>query len=180
MGEIKSSIELAMEKTKGLKFSDEDRQRLEEEKEQRAVQVAVSQYLLGGLPLAELTRKRESASESSRRAMLGAIVQGLRLGREEFSRGIEALELWRGSQLRGPLQRGRDLAAQFGQALQKKRRKIKADLWEELARRGVQGSAVEPNVEASPQWETILAGMEKEFLPKLQEWRETILDHAGR
>ncbi len=32
------------------------------------------------------------------------------------------------------------LLAVFGQALQKRRRKVKAELWEDLARRGVQGS----------------------------------------
>ncbi len=61
MGEIKSSIELAMERTKGLTFTEEERRKLEEEKERRLAQAMVSQYMRGEMSLSELERKRLQA-----------------------------------------------------------------------------------------------------------------------
>jgi hypothetical protein len=178
MAEIKSSIELAMERTKGLTFSDEERHRVEEDKDRRAAHGLLSQYLRGEVSLAELTRKKDSSSVAFREALMREMVVGLRLGREEFSRGLDALEQWQGRQSRPLLNRIRDLSMQFGQSLQKRRRKVKADLWEDLARRGLEGSAVEPNVEGSTQWRDLVEALAREFDPRIEEIRSALLAEA--
>jgi hypothetical protein len=177
MAEIKSTIDLIMERTKGLTLSSEEKERLDEEKRVRGAQGLVQRYLRGDLSLDELSRQMEEGSSNSRKAMMQALVEGMRLGREEFSRGLEALERWRGKENRFQLQRIRDLSHQFGQALQKRRRKVKAELWEDLARRGVQGSAVEPNVEGSGRWDETINQVEREFEPRLGELRKELLAH---
>jgi hypothetical protein len=176
MGEIKSTIDLVMERTKGLKFDEEDRHRLEVEKADRTAHALVVRYLQGDLTLAEISRERDSTAPFLREATLRFLVgEGLHLGREEFSRGFEALETWKGKESRGVIVRLQDLSLQFGHALQKRKRKVKADLWDELAKMGVQGSAVEPNVEGSAKWHEVVEKLARDFEPKLKEIKDALL-----
>lgn len=174
MAEIKSSIELAMERTKGLTFSEEERRQLEEEKEQRLAQALISQYLRGEMSLAELQQKRLQASRSARRALDKALVLGLNLGAETFPLAAEALEKFLGTENRKVLQRLRDLSIEWGQLLQKRKRKIRGELREELARRGVKGSAVEPHVEDSSVWGKALRELQVQFQGRLSEVQELL------
>jgi hypothetical protein len=175
MGEIKSTIDLAMEKTEGLTLSDEEKRALDEEKETRSAHAMGQRYLHGYLTLEEFIQHCEKVPEAQRRAMLSSVVGGMQIGRETFSRGLQALERWKLTETRPTYERIRNLSQKFGQALQKKRRKIKAELWTEFARRGVEGSAVEPNVEASPQWQSTIMKLEQEFGPRLEELKRTML-----
>lgn len=169
MAEIKSSIELAMEKTKGLSFTEEERRKLEEQKEQRLAQAVVLQYMRGEMSLEELEKKRVQAIPSARRALDKALVEGLSLGMDAFPLIMEAMERFLGKGHRRALQRLKDLSIEWGQLLQKRKRKLRAQLREELALRGVEGSAVEPHVEGSPLWEKALRELQDQFQDRLVE-----------
>lgn len=175
MGEIKSTIDLVMERTKGMTLSGEEKRHLEEEREERVAQGLTVRYLQGDVGLEELVRKSEGSSAPFGRAILNSMVEALVLGREEFPRALDALERLKGKELREPLKRAKDLSLQFAQALQKRRRRLKAELWDELAQRGVRGSAVEPNVEASPRWTETLEELQQEFEPRLRELKQSML-----
>lgn len=175
MAEIKSSIELAMERTKGLTFTEEERRKFEEEREGRAAQALVQQFLKGDMGLRELQRKREALTPSARRALDRALVEALVFGHEALPKVTEALEAWLGRTHRSLLQRLRDLSLQWGQVVQKRRKSIKKDLREELAKRGIRGSAVEPNVEASPLWDKVLTELHQEFSSRLAEIQRELL-----
>ncbi len=175
VAEIKSTIDLIMERTKGLHLSAEEKERLDEEQRLRGARILVQGYLRGEISLEELTAKKDESPANSQKAMIEALVQGMRLGREEFPRGLEALERWKGKETRVQLQRIRDLSHQFGQTLQKRKRKVKAELREELTRRGVQGSAVEPNVEGSARWGEVVEALARELEPRLRELQSALL-----
>lgn len=175
MAEIKSSIELAMERTQGLTFTEEERRRLEVERQQRAAKALVSQYLRGEMGLAELDRKKRESTDVASRALERAMVEALGLGQEALPRALEALESWLGKRQRTALQRLRDLSLQWGQAVQKRRRKIKAELREKLARRGVEGSAVEPHVEGSPLWDRAMEELRVQFAANFQEVQDRLM-----
>lgn len=175
MGEIKSTIDLVMERTKGMTLSGEEKRHLEEEREERMAYGLSARYLQGDVGLEELVKKTEGSPAPFRRAILTSMVEALVPGGEEFLKALDALERLKGKELQGPLKRGRDLSLQFAHALQKKRRKLKAELWDELAQRGVRGSAVEPNVDASPRWKETVEELRREFEPRLQELKESAL-----
>ncbi|MGQ9857600.1 MAG: hypothetical protein ACUVS3_02805 [Thermodesulfobacteriota bacterium] len=175
MAEIKSSIELAMERTKGLTFTEQERRELEQARQQRTAQILVSQYLRGEVDLQELDRKGKNSPGVTPRALAKALVEALDLGQETLPRALEALEHWMGKDQKATVQRLKDLVLQWSQALQKKKRKLKARLREELARRGVEGSAVEPNVEGSPAWESSMAELKREFSSKLEDIQQSLM-----
>ena len=89
------------------------------------------------------------------------------------------MDHWKGQLCRAALKRLKDLSIRFGNALQKRKRKVKAVLWETLASRGVQGSAVEPNVEVSVQWDRALRDMDREFESQLDEIKRDLLTVLG-
>lgn len=179
MGEIKSTIDLAMEKTEGLTLSDEEKQRLEQEKDLRRSQALVKRYLKGDVSLEELLRNGHESVENVQQSMIRSLVEGLRPGRQDFSRGLEALEQWKGRSCRAQLKRLRDLSIQFGKALSKRKKKVRSVLWAELARKGVEGSAVEPNVEVSSQWTAATRELEREFDPRLEQIKKELLNQTG-
>jgi hypothetical protein len=175
MGEIKSTIDLVMEKTQGLTLSEEEKRALEAEEETRSAKILARRYLQGDLTFKELHYEWENFSEARQTVLLRAVVGGMQLGSEAFSRGLEALEHWKGRDKRSMIRRARDLSLKFGHALQKRRRKIKAELWAELAQQGIEGSAVEPNVEVSPRWSAAMKQLELEFDARLDELKKALL-----
>jgi hypothetical protein len=176
VGEIKSTIDLVMEKTKGLSLSEEEKRHLKEEEEARKAQVHVKRYLKGDLDLEQLLDQGRASSKTAQKTMIHALVEeGLKPGRESFSRALSALERWNPDGPKSSLKRLKDFSLMYAKALQKQKRKVKAQLWEELAARGVEGSAVEPNVLASPLWEETLRKMEREVRSQLEGIREEVL-----
>ncbi len=93
---------------------------------------------------------------------------------DNFPLILEAVERFLGKGHRKILQRLKDLSIEWGQLLQKRKRKLKAELREELACRGVEGSAVEPHVEGSPLWEKALRELQLQFQDKLVEAQELV------
>ncbi len=180
MAEIKSSIELAMERTRGLTLSEEEKRSLQDEKAHRAAHALAAQYLRGDVDVEGLMHKAAALEEGARQGLLQGLVDGLRLGSEAFTRGADALERWKGRDHRQCLHRLRDLSVQFGHALQKRRKKLRATLWEDLARRGVEGSAVEPHVEASAPWKAAVEELGREFEPRLGEIKAALLQPTGK
>jgi hypothetical protein len=179
MGEIKSTIDLVMEKTRDMKLTEEEKQKIEQEKEYRKAQGLVARLLQGDQTVEMFLQDAEGASEQVGSELLQALIEGLRLRGEYFTKGLEALERWKGAAARRSIKRMRDLGLQFGQALQKRKRKVRAELWKELAERGVQGSAVEPNVEVSPLWERTVQSLEEEFEPRLNEIKTSLKKEVG-
>ena len=168
MAEIKSAIELAMEKTAGMTLTDEEKKKLDEQKERRAALGRVQRYFQGETTLKELKMEIEGGSEAFRDGLYRSLIDGIHLGKEEYAKALDALELFE-KRDRNALKHLRTLSDKFGQVIQKKRRKLKPDLWKALADQGIEGPAVEPNVEASPQWPSVFRSVENEFKPRLEE-----------
>jgi hypothetical protein len=180
MAEIKSTIDLVMEKTKELKLTEEERKALEAEELQKTAQAMVRRFLHGELSIEEMERKAVESSEGLREALLGEFIQRLDLSSTEFFPILEALERLGGKELGSTLRKLKDLSMNFGHALHRQRKKIKAQLWEELSRRGISGSAVEPNVDASPLWERAVRDVALEFTHRLEPLKEALLRHSRR
>ena len=168
MAEIKSAIELAMEKTAGMTLSDEEKKKLEEQKERRSALGKVKRYFHGEMTLKELKTEIAETSEAFRDGLYRSLIDGMHLGTEEYAMAMDALELFENRE-RNAMKQLKALSDKFGQVIQKKRRKLKPDLWKALADQGIEGPAVEPNVEASPQWPSVFRTVENEFKPRLEE-----------
>lgn len=147
MGEIKSTLDLVMEKTRGMTLSDEQWQNRRVEEERERGQGLARSYLEGRIDVSPL-EAGGGGSEAVRRAAVRELLAHL-LPEADMDRIFTGLARLTGHTSEEPLKKARDLALRCGE----ERKAIMDGLVEAarvaLARAGISGSAVRPCIEAS-------------------------------
>ena len=167
MAEIKSAVELAMERTKGLRLSHEEKEKLKEEEVHSKARSLVNRYLEVDFHLREVEKEIDRVDPTQRQHLQDLFLQylteaiGLDRDNDLIFQGIESYR--RGS--KNAIQKMEDLIQRYQQEKGRKYSKAEKDLLSQLERRGISGSAVQPKVEGSPEWEEALA----KFKPALEE-----------
>ncbi len=165
MAEIKSTLDIIMEKTKGLSLSAEEKEALRREEGAKKIRLWVGRFLDDKVTLEEAGRElKEGLKDKTARDLLRAeLVAHLhpegdngnvfRMMRELLKMQTEPLE---------------DRVNMFLKeliALRVSRLKV---LGEKLARSGVSGSAVLPNAAGDPEWES-------SYREAVEKFREQVL-----
>ncbi len=150
MGEIKSTLELALEKTKKFAISEKER---EEMKQKEVIQKATGllhRYREGHLPLNDLLRQMEKMDKKTaatvKEYLLSQWIDALSLddGGKRILNGVESL----GQKNIGEVkQKFFSLVSQYQEEKERIKQKMKARWGEILRKEGIYGSAVEPNPE---------------------------------
>ena len=168
MGEIKSTLELVMERTKHLSYSAEEWQRVKESEAQRRAEALVNRYLAGECDLRDLL---EAASEQmTREALQRALREALDLEHASAARALRALR----PELEGWAARVEEVAEEYRRRREELARELAARLAERLRQRGIEGSALRVRPEAAPEWEESLARVRAELARRLEELKASI------
>jgi len=169
MAEIKSTMDLIMEKTKGLTMTEEEKQAFREKEMAGKVKGLIGKYLDGVLDPARLKRDLIPLEEKDR-DMARRLIRQEVLDHMEIDRDNEAaLILLKDT---GDL----DIAAlksdltRFAHDLKRERDRCESLMMERLDRRGISGSAVLPHVEADPEWIALLDEKRREFRQHLDRF----------
>jgi len=175
---VKSAFEIAMERVQKLgSLSDEEKRKLKEEELGPAGKALAERYL-SGLPLRdldiELGRRAEADRSAVRRYAVSHLLEAIDLGNtQEDDRILSAIEHLSGDS--GLVGRIKDILQDYRKAIEEARQKnwgrLEAAKRNELALRGVSGSAVEPAVETSPEWLQIRSDLDLDFLKRLADAR---------
>ena len=162
MGEIKSTLDLVMERTRHLSLSDEEKQRQQAEAFEKRLQGLLQQYADGALTVDKL-HERIAALETelqttNRRIVLAAMLKRVDPDRDN-ARWLDLLAQ-KAPALCEPLQAGLDAyRAKQDDLLEGGAQ----DQRESLARRhGIAGTAVVPNPRQDPACQELLAALRKE------------------
>ena len=172
MGEIKSTLDLVMERTRHLSLSDEEKQRQQTATFEKRLQGLLQQYADGALSIEQL-RERITALQTElqttdRQIVLAAVVKRIDPDREN-ARWLELLAQ-EAPALCGPLQAGLDTYRAEQDDLLEARAQ---DQREDLARHhGIAGSAVVPNPRQDPVCQERLSALREE----MQTGFEALLD----
>jgi len=176
MAEIKSAVELAMERTKGLRLSHEEKEKLKEEEVQSKARSLVNRYLEVDFHLREVEKEIDRVDATQRQHLEKLFVQylteAIALDRDNdlIFQGIESYR--GGSKI--SIQKMKDLIQRYRQEKSRKYSKAEKDLLTKLDRQGISGSAVQPKVEGSPEWEEALAKFKPAFERELDQLRKEI------
>jgi hypothetical protein len=179
MGEIKSTLELAMERTKKFAISEKEK---EEMKQKEVLQKATRffyGYRDGHLPLNEILKQIERMEKKTatnvKELLLSQWVDTLSLNDEEerILKGIESLEQ---RDIHEVKQKFRDLLSQYQGEKEKVKEKAKSQLIEGLRRNGICGSAVEPKLEGSELWKKENEKLDDSYKMKLEEIKKLLRD----
>ncbi len=174
MAEIKSAIEIAMERTRGLRLSAEEKDKLKEEEFESRAHTLVNRFLGVDLHFREVAKELEKYSSAQRarleKIMIQDLAAALSLERdnEPVFQGIEILA----PEKKGVAAEVKELIGRYRREKEEALRKT-ADLlrvrWESL---GVSGSAVVPKAAESPEF----AEAQKVFRPAYEARLQALKD----
>jgi len=177
MGEIKSTLELAMERTKKFAISAKAK---EEIKQKEVLQKATSlfhRYREGHLPLNEIIKEIERMEENTgttvRKLLLSQWIDALSLDDddERILKGIESLEQRSIDEVK---QKFHHLLSQYEGEQQKIKEKVRVQFTEALRKDSIYGSAVEPKLEGSEIWKKEIEKLSHSYKKKLEEIKEQL------
>ena len=177
MAEIKSSIEIALERAAAMAGDDDSDATLEETRQQ--AQILARRFLAGDLLPRELEHKlREysgAAGEAARQRLVelllealpekgGLALQGLRVVLAEQEDSAAPLD-----ELQSALERAQNAEAEL-------KRELAKEMREQLAEQGISGPALRPNPQAHPQFEARRRQALEDDLAPLEQARQRLLD----
>ena len=174
MAEIKSTLELVLEKTRNLKFSSEEKRALQNEEAQKAFSGLLQKYLDQQLKIDALQQGvadlKHKFNLDDRQVLRKVIVDKLDLHTlngpllflldKVFSCDTKALSML-----------SKEHRREITTLADNRRRQLEADI---KARYEVWGQAVSPNLEADTQWMADAAALNEGFARKLEKEKEKL------
>ena len=170
MGEIKSTLELAMERTKKFAISAQEK---EEMRQKEVLQKATSlfhRYRDGHLSLNEVLKQIERMEEKTattvKESLLSQWIDALSL--EDDKRILKGIESLKQRSIHEVEEKFHHLLSQYQAEKEKVNEKAGAQFTEALRREGIYGSAVEPKLEGSVSWEKEKEKLDHSYRIKLE------------
>lgn len=168
MGEIKSTMDIIMEKTKGLTMTEEEKKALKKRELSGRVKGIFQKFLDGAMTL-DRVEMEMAALLKDEPALTGEIAREecadrIRLGgdNEPLLEILEAATAMDPAPLR-------ERIAQAERLLEQEKTASEASLRKKLAEKGVSGSAVVPNAWADPGWRDAASRTEADLRRALRE-----------
>ena len=177
MGEIKSALELAMERSKKYAISDAEREEIKEKEVLQKAMGLFHRYKEGHFSLSELTREIERMDEKTREkvkeTLISQWVDALALD-DDSRRFLDAIELMKGRGLNEIKEKFQKIIAAYQKETDQARQKMSQQLAEDLRGEGIYGDAVDPNVEGQESWKNVLDTVHRSHQGKLDKIKEAL------
>ncbi len=177
MGEIRSTLELAMERTKKFTISEEEK---EEIKQREILQKAAGlfhRYREGHLSLnevlKEIERMERKTAATVKEFLLAHWIDALSLedNNERILKGVDSLKEKSAAEVK---QRFDRLVSQYQTEKEKVKEKVGIQMRDALKKDGIWGSAVEPKLEGSELWKKENENLDQSYRMKLEEIRQQL------
>jgi len=172
MGEIKSTLELAMERTKKFVLSDHEKEELKQKEVMQKASSLFHRYRDGHLSLNEVLKQIEKMDEKTaaavKQSLLSQWIDALSLNDddEKTLKGIESLKQQGIDEIK---EKFHHLLSQYQEEKEKVKEKMRGQLSDALKREEIYGSAVEPNLEKSDLWNKESEKLDLSYKAKLEE-----------
>ena len=177
MGEIKSTLELAMERTKKFALSDKDKEEMKQKEVSQKASSLFHRYRNGHLSLNEVRKEVEKMEGKSatmvKESLLFQWIDALSLNDddEKTLKGIESLKQQGIDEIK---EKFHHLLSQYREEKEKVKEKMRGQLSDALKREEIYGSAVEPNLEKSDLWNKESEKLDLSYKAKLEEIKEQL------
>ena len=167
MGEIKSTLDIIMEKTKGLTMTEEEKEAFRKKETEGKVRGLLQRFLDGFIDAERLKDEIGGLGEKryavSREALIRECMGHMEPGADNTIL-LDALENAAGLDI-API---RKIILDYNQDLEQQKMDRKQVLQENLKGLGISGSAVIPNIHADQGWIRHLSEMNKGFREKIE------------
>lgn len=177
MAEIKSTLELALERTQRISITDEEKEEIKRKEILKKGSGLSRRYAEGLLPLNEVMKEIDRMDAKTAASVKAHLVSewidalSLNTDSERLLRGIEALKEREFPELKEKLHH---LSLRCRNEKEGAREAIKGELLEELKKERIWGNAVVPPVEGSEKWKESSESIHRAFGGKLEELKEVL------
>lgn len=166
MAEIKSTLEIIMEKTKGLTMTEDEKAEIKHKELSGKIRGLVQKYLDGHMR-SDRFKKEVAGLGEEQRVSANTIIKQEIIGRisleADNSDLLEMMEEAAGMDAE-PV---KDLLKKYKGGLEEEASTRMQTLWEALKQKGISGSAVVPNLDADPEWNAYIVKTTQDFQEKL-------------
>jgi len=182
MSEIKSAIELAMEKTKGLGMGEEERELFARKDVENKVRAILRRYQEGMIDDYGV-KKELNNIDGDENLKAGALFNALI---EEFDVTGDNKKIFSLFHLTGcglderPGVELEALQENFSREMEKRRTVIAARIDDKLRARGITGSGIEPNIEEWDEWKETLDEVACAFGERVDEWKKRLAEAVNK
>ncbi len=177
MGEIKSTLELAMERTKRFALSEKEKEEMKQKEVLRKATSLFHRYREGRLSLndvlKEIERMERKTATTVKKHLLSHCIDALSLD-EDNERILKGVESLKEESIAEVKQRFDRLLSLYQKEKEKVKEKAEVQLVETLKRDGIWGSAVEPKLEGSELWKKENQKLDRSYQIKLDEVKEQL------
>lgn len=179
MGEIKSTWDIVMEKTKGLKISSGDRERIKRGELTSRVNAIFHRYMGTQGNHAYLKKELEGLGVEERevvkRELLLQLLDAIDLSRDN-RKVITGIETLKGKPVAKSAENLTLLAPEYKASMEETYTEIGGIFLRRLADMGISGSAVEPNLEGKREWSDAMEGLQRDYGNRLEALKEELLN----
>jgi len=173
MGEIKSTLEIIMEKTKDLTLTEEEKKEFKQKDLAGKIKGIIQKFLDGILDLSRFKREIV-ALEKDNRDMLTLLIFDELLPRinpeEDNTLFLQILDTRDGIDTAFI----KEILADFGRKIKEEKTVYEKEFMKNLRLKGISGSAIIPNINAYSDWVNCISEMRKEFEEKLRSYRKKL------
>ncbi len=174
MAEIKSAIELAMERTKNLVMDEEERRALARKELDSRVRGVVRRYLEGLTDVPAFIGEFENLKgddEEKKTVLLAILFEELDLRRENGA-VLDLLDVVNGRLDRTLREELHAIRRQFLEDLTRRAAGAREGILERLRVGGISGEAIELNLEAWPEWQDSMEEATLALQGRVDSWKE--------
>lgn len=177
MAEIKSTLELALERTRKLAMTQEEKEEIKRQELLKKATGLSRRYVEGHAPLHEILREIERMTDQEKskvkQLLLSQWMEALSL-EYDYGRlfdGIESLGGMKVSDLREKFQL---LVSEYEAERKKTEQDVEREVIEELKAEGISGTAVVPRFEDHPKWRERTQAMNALFCKRVEDIKEAL------
>ncbi|MFQ5843214.1 MAG: hypothetical protein ACE5I8_12355 [Thermodesulfobacteriota bacterium] len=179
MGEIKSTWDIVMEKTKCMKVTPRDREGIKRGELASRVNEIFHRYMGAHGDQAYLQKELEAVQREERgvikRELLFLLVDNIDLSTDN-AEVITGIEILKGKPAAKTLENLRLLASEFKTSRDERAREIEGTFLRRLAAMGISGSAVHVSLEGKRDRVGVLEGLQREYGNRLKALKEELLN----
>ncbi|UCC66271.1 MAG: hypothetical protein JSW32_05145 [Deltaproteobacteria bacterium] len=169
MSEIKSTMDLVMEKAGKLEITPEEREKFKKDEVKRLAQHLFNRYFLEEerKDLNALKKELDGQREGVKEALTELVISAYSV-EESAVTLLNGLEILLGRRGKETVEALRELTTRYQKEREQGYQELEKELREELARKGISGPAVEPNLDANPRWTDFIDKLKGKYKGHLQ------------
>ncbi len=167
MGEIRSTLDIIMEKTKGLTITQEEKSEIQYRELTGKIRGLIQKFIDAIIDLDRL-RIEAAAIREERQEMFDQVIKEEAKKRIELDRNNEPIFLILKDIISTDTASIQKILADFEQRLENERKVRERELQDRLKEKGISGSAILPNIKADPKWNDHVLKLKHEFRKKVE------------